>query len=146
MSSIVSRLHTYIKFRNLSIRKFEMAVGMSNGALSKAIKNGTDIQTKYLDSIFSEFPELNPGWLASGQGEMIINSSQVQEPAVNYLNTGQSQKKLLQVLASPSQTEEEQILKEEVLRLHQSLDELRAVSDKNILKALKDILKKQEDQ
>ena len=119
---------------------------MSNGALSKAIKNGTDIQTKYLDSIFSEFPELNPGWLASGQGEMLINSSQVQEPAVNYLNTGQSQKKLLQVLASPSQTEEEQILKEEVLRLHQSLDELRAVSDKNILKALKDILKKQEDQ
>lgn len=143
MSSIVSRLHTYIQFRNLSIRKFEMAVGMSNGALSKAIKNGTDIQTKYLDNVFTEFPEINPGWLASGKGEMILSQNLAQEPVVNYLSPNQYQKKLLNVLASPSQTEEEQILKEEVLRLHQSLDELRVVSDKNILKALKDILKKQ---
>jgi len=146
MSSLVNRLHDFIKFRNLSIRKFEMLVGMSNGALGKAIKNGTDIQTKYLDGIFREFPEINPGWLANGEGEMIISTPIVQEPVANYLNPNQYQKKLLKVLSSPSQTEEEQILKEEVIRLHQSLNKLRMVDHEDVLSALKNNSEEEEDQ
>ena len=59
MSIIVRRLNDFIKFKNLSIRKFEMEVGMSNGSLSKAIKNDTDIQTKFLENIFDKYPEIN---------------------------------------------------------------------------------------
>lgn len=138
MSSIVTRLHDYIQFKGLSIRKFEMLVGMSNGALGKAIKNGTDIQTRYLDNIFKEFPEINPGWLANGHGEMIISEFTVQEPVVNYLNPDQYRKKLLQVLSSESKTEEEQILKEEVIRLHESLNKLRIVDNKDLIRASED--------
>ena len=123
-----------------------MLVGMSNGALGKAIKNGTDIQTKYLDGIFREFPEINPGWLANGEGEMIISTPIVQEPVANYLNPNQYQKKLLKVLSSPSQTEEEQILKEEVIRLHQSLNKLRMVDHEDVLSALKNNSEEEEDQ
>ena len=102
---------------------------MSNGSLGKAIKNGTDIQTKYLDNIIKEFPDLNPTWLLTGEGDMLLPPT-ANEPEPQYTKGSSSTENLVQILASPSQTGREQILKEEVLRLKQTLEEIRELHDK----------------
>ena len=141
MYQIVSRLSDYIKHKKLSVRQFEKSAGMSNGSLGKAIKNGTDIQTKYLDNIIKEFPDLNPTWLLTGEGDMLLPPT-ANEPEPQYTKGSSSTENLVQILASPSQTGREQILKEEVLRLKQTLEEIRELHDKGIMDTLKDLLRK----
>ena len=64
------------------------------------------------------------------------------EPEPQYTKGSSSTENLVQILASPSQTGREQILKEEVLRLKQTLEEIRELHDKGIMDTLKDLLRK----
>ena len=142
MSIIVRRLNDFIKFKNLSIRKFEMEVGMSNGSLSKAIKNDTDIQTKFLENIFDKYPEINPSWLLTGSGHMTVTLDTLNEPEEVYFKPDKNER-LSKILSLPSKTEEEHILKTEVLKLRENLERARNANAEKLLKALKELLAKQ---
>lgn len=144
MSSIVQRLSDFIKHKGISIRKFEIAVGMSNGAMGKAIKNDSDLYMKYLDKIFVQYPDINPYWLLKGEGEMLVGENYVNEPLANYYTPAELKRRLLEILTSPSKTEEEQILKQEVLRLQQSIEEIRDLHEKKLIEVLNNIAGKQD--
>ncbi len=65
----------------ITIGAIEKKIGASRGVLSKAIKNGTDIQSKWLALICEEFPHFSPKWLLLGEGEMILGDISVKNIA-----------------------------------------------------------------
>lgn len=64
----------------------ERTIGASKGVLSRAIANGTDIQSKWLMSIVENYPQYSGDWLLTGQGEMLKadKESQSEKAAVSY--------------------------------------------------------------
>ncbi len=72
MKTIIQRIEEYLISRKISVRQFEISIGISNGAVSKAIKKGTDIQSKWLSNIVDSYDDINPTWLLTGIGEMTV--------------------------------------------------------------------------
>lgn len=67
-STINQRLKYFIKFKRLSVREFERTCGLSNGYVS-GIKYS--ILPDKLSNISLRFPDLNTGWLLTGDGNML---------------------------------------------------------------------------
>lgn len=61
------------EFEGITITKLEQKIGASKGVLSRAIANNTDIQSKWLLKLVENYPQYNPEWLLTGQGEMLKN-------------------------------------------------------------------------
>lgn len=70
--TVKERLILYIKSKNLSQRKFEIIVGLSNGYVNNINKS---IQPDKIQKIALQFPDLNTGWLLAGEGEMLKGNS-----------------------------------------------------------------------
>lgn len=49
----------------------EKSIGASAGVLSRAIKSGHDIQSKWLQLIIDNYHQLSVVWLMTGKGNMI---------------------------------------------------------------------------
>lgn len=71
MSSIVNRIEQYRIDKNLSTRKIELSMGMSNGAFRKAYESGGDIGSRYIESFLSTYDDVNEIWLLLGKGNML---------------------------------------------------------------------------
>lgn len=66
------RLKLFLKEKGISQRKFELAIGKSNGYVNNIVKTiGADV----LNSIKSAYPDLNINWLLSGEGQMTTCNS-----------------------------------------------------------------------
>ena len=75
--NIKERIYAFIKYKGISIKRFEEICHLSNGYISSMRKGfGTD----KLNNVLTLFPELNREWLLYGEGEMI-------NPIVNQTNT-----------------------------------------------------------
>ncbi|MCC8186736.1 MAG: S24 family peptidase [Bacteroides sp.] len=61
-------LHFIKKYLRISVRQFETACGLSNGFVSK---NRTVIRPVNVELISKRFPQINPKWLETGEGEML---------------------------------------------------------------------------
>ncbi|MGY6544978.1 MAG: hypothetical protein ACXIU2_09265 [Cyclobacteriaceae bacterium] len=79
MSTIIDRIGEFASTCHLSIRKIEQKIGASNGTISKAIGKDKDIQTRWLEMFVIHFPEVNPVWLMTGKGDMILAKAENQE-------------------------------------------------------------------
>lgn len=66
--SVKERLKAFIKSRKMGQGAFEKEVGLSNGYVNNIRQS---IQPDKLQKIALRFPELNTGWLMTGDGEMI---------------------------------------------------------------------------
>lgn len=66
--TVKQRLIKFIKFKSLSQAKFEKAIGVSNGFVNNISKS---IGVEKAQRISNIFPELNIGWLLTGEGEML---------------------------------------------------------------------------
>lgn len=75
MCKILSRIKTLADAEGVSIGTLERTIGASRGVISKAIAKGTDIQSKWLELICEKFPKYSPVWLLTGQGSMLLDSS-----------------------------------------------------------------------
>ena len=49
----------------------EKSIGASKGVLSRAIANGTDIQSKWIQILVDNYPTYSTDWLLTGKGEML---------------------------------------------------------------------------
>lgn len=61
----------------------ERSIGASKGVLSRAIANGTDIQSKWLEAIVENYPLYSGDWLLTGKGEMIKQDDAADTPTVS---------------------------------------------------------------
>jgi transcriptional regulator with XRE-family HTH domain len=75
MASIVQRIKEFADAKNLSIRTIEGAIGASNGTIGKALKGGTDIQASWLEKIVAKYEDLNPAWLLTGKGSILLETA-----------------------------------------------------------------------
>lgn len=75
--SIKERIYTFIKYKDITVKKFEEMCGLSNGYISSMRKG---FGTEKLNNVLKLFPELNREWLIYGEGEMLNNT-------INQTNT-----------------------------------------------------------
>ena len=78
MSNILSRIQEIALNEGITIGALERRIGASKGVLSRAISNGTDIQSKWIQTIVENYPSYSTRWLLTGQGSMLRNEHQTQ--------------------------------------------------------------------
>lgn len=61
------RILQFIDYKEISKNKFYIETGISNGILDK--KSGLSMDT--VEKFYSTYPEINPEWLLTGEGEML---------------------------------------------------------------------------
>lgn len=69
---ITERLKQFIDSINVSISAFEKSIGMSNASFRKIYNNNGAIGSDKLERILNTYPQLNPSWLLTGEGSMIL--------------------------------------------------------------------------
>lgn len=67
------RLKQFIDYLGLTVRQFEQKIGVSNGLISKQLRQNTTIQSSSLEKIKENFPHLSIDWLLTGVGVMILS-------------------------------------------------------------------------
>lgn len=74
ISNIKSRILQFANYKGISNEKFCEKIGMTYGAFKGTAKH-RPINSDALERIFALFPDVNIGWLLTGEGEMIRDSS-----------------------------------------------------------------------
>lgn len=77
MKSILHRISDFVEYQGITITNLEREIGASKGVLSRALANGTDIQSKWVQRIVENYPTINPAWLLTGEGEMLKSGKEV---------------------------------------------------------------------
>lgn len=72
MGNILSRIQELSLKEGITIGALERKIGASKGVLSRAINNGTDIQSKWLQIIVENYPQYSTRWLLTGEGSMLL--------------------------------------------------------------------------
>ena len=83
MSSILKRIKAIADYENISLTALEASIGASKGVFSRALANGTDIQSKWLVKLIENYPQYSSEWLLTGEGE-IKRSDIARETPENY--------------------------------------------------------------
>lgn len=83
MYNILSRIKQIAQNENVTIAALERQIGASKGVLSRAIANGTDIQSKWLQLIVENYPRYSGDWLLTGSGGMFDTAEQF-TPEISY--------------------------------------------------------------
>lgn len=74
ISTQKERILKFIDYKGISKNKFYIQTGISNGVLDK--NSGLSMDT--VEKFYSTFPEINPEWLLTGNGEMLKEGEQTQ--------------------------------------------------------------------
>jgi len=75
MCEILPRIKQIALNEGITIGALERVIGASKGVLSRAIANGTDIQSKWLKAIVENYPQYSAQWILTGEGEMLRETS-----------------------------------------------------------------------
>lgn len=67
-ATIKQRLISFIEYKNIPVRKFEILCKLSNGYI-RSLRNAPSVDK--LSHILETFPDLNRVWLLTGEGEML---------------------------------------------------------------------------
>src|SRR5690606_5265923 len=84
---IIDNISKYLEYKGLSVSFVEKEIGFSNGTLSKPIKENKTIKTNTLEKFLSHFGDLNPMWLITGEGDMLIESVSSEPQSVYAMRT-----------------------------------------------------------
>ena len=90
MGNILSRIQEIATNEGITIGALEKRIGASKGVLSRAINNGTDIQSKWIQVLVENYPLYSAEWLLTGKGCMLKDDGDnVEAPlATNSLTVG----------------------------------------------------------
>jgi len=73
---VIDRLKEIVAFKGISKRKFYADTGLSNGMLDKA----QDIGVSKIEKITSIYQDINPTWLLTGRGSMLLDIEEEAAP------------------------------------------------------------------
>lgn len=82
--SFGERIKKYITHTGISVRSFEIKSGLKNGAVYRVIRNNTSLNGESIAAIGRHWKDLNLNWLMIGVGEMLMDSSIINEPPNEY--------------------------------------------------------------
>lgn len=85
MCKILPRLKDIADHEGITIGALERAIGASKGVISRAIANGTDIQSKWIQAVVENYPQYSPAWLLTGEGEMFKTNHSSQHNSVGEM-------------------------------------------------------------
>ena len=74
MENILSRIQEIASSEGITIGALERSIGASKGVLSRAINNGTDIQSKWIRNLVEKYPHYSTRWLLTGSGERLLSN------------------------------------------------------------------------
>ncbi len=125
------RVRQYIDFKGITRYKFCRDLGFSNKFLDNSSNMGTDKACK----ILRQYPDINPEWLITGDGDMLrtptlANTTIASEPSTTYIASSPASDvnmSLVNILAQ--QAEEIGRLKAELAQAQAKLDELDYLND-----------------
>ncbi|CAM1344858.1 hypothetical protein [Tenacibaculum amylolyticum] len=82
------RVEQIMNANNLNIKTFEEKVGVSNNSIGTAIRRKASFKSNVLNKILNAFPEVDPAWLLTGKGTMLLkdNNFYSEEPDAVYKN------------------------------------------------------------
>lgn len=132
MNNILLRIQEIAQNEGITITAFERVIGASKGVLSRAISNGTDIQSKWLQLIVENYPLYSPRWLLTGKGSMLSkekNENETPHPTIvteSYVDR-KSEESMLYRMYKEKDEENKELLKE-IGRLEQKLLECKQIS------------------
>lgn len=75
METILHRIEKIAVNEGIKITSLEKIIGASKGVLSRAINNGTDIQSKWVQLVVENYPQYSEAWLLTGRGSMIKDNT-----------------------------------------------------------------------
>lgn len=87
---IIDRIIIFIKHKNLSMRAFDKSINAGNGYISKQAKSNASVGSDVIERIIGAYPDLNPLWLLTGDGNMRIELTEEEkkddskEPPLKY--------------------------------------------------------------
>ena len=79
------RLRFFIENEGLSVRQFESLIGSSDGKIAKFIASNSSLKSDTLIKVMEIFPHLSINWLLTGEGEMLLSSSDKHEGTTKEL-------------------------------------------------------------
>ena len=85
MTTVKERLKEYISYRQMGQAKFEKLCGLSNGYVNNIRQS---ITPEKLQKIALSCPDLNTGWLITGEGDMLKPNSTVIQNTSGIVITG----------------------------------------------------------
>ncbi|MGE8426448.1 MAG: hypothetical protein ACN6O7_01185 [Sphingobacterium sp.] len=85
MSSVLKRIKIVADREGMSVSAFEATIGASKGVFTRALANGTDIQSKWLINLVEKYPQYSSEWLLKGEGEMLKPVPVAKEEEETYL-------------------------------------------------------------
>lgn len=71
MATILDRIQEIASKEGITIGALERKIGASKGVLSRAINNGTDIQSKWIQILVENYPDYSARWLLTGKGNIL---------------------------------------------------------------------------
>ena len=115
MSTILKRIKEIAQQEGLSVTALEAAIGASKGVFSRALANGTDIQSKWLVKLAENYPHYSSEWLLKGEGEM-YKADILRDLPENYTPQGPSHltDEYIQTLKQVITTQETTIRSQEI--------------------------------
>lgn len=81
--SVKERLISFIEYKHLSKNKFEELCGLSKRYVSNISQS---IQPDKIKKISLVFPELNMGWLLTGEGEMLVKENRSKKAGMKMVD------------------------------------------------------------
>ncbi|UXX78961.1 hypothetical protein N7E81_16530 [Reichenbachiella carrageenanivorans] len=120
---IIHRILKFIQIESISTDQFDKAIGLAKEDIQMEVSKDGSVSTDVLEKICKLYPELNPIWLVTGKGEMLIDDYYEIGKAIENV---ESQDGIYNVIASKDV--EIQLLKEHI----QGLNELIKVKNKLI--------------
>lgn len=115
MNAVLKRIKEIAQQEGISVTALEAAIGASKGVFSRALANGTDIQSKWLVRIIENYPQYSSEWLLSGKGEM-QKISVVKDVRENYATgvSDEPQNEMVQALKKVIASQETTIRSQEL--------------------------------
>lgn len=92
----VDRILQYLSYKGISKHKFYLKTGLSNGFLDKV----KDIGASKIEVILYNYPDINPIWLITGKGSMLLKPDNSDLVASNLLQRKRIKTVLLQQYSS----------------------------------------------
>lgn len=84
MGSFIERIQYFMSQMGINNNQMTVTAGLSVGLIGRAIKSKSGLNSDSIEKILYAYPNLNPNWLLTGRGEMLINNKAEKENSKVY--------------------------------------------------------------